>query len=271
LVAVLTKYFYDQIANSLDECEKEFIYNSLEIANSGENSDSSYRFWFDDFRNNFKNREGDVYEFGVYRGSSLIAIALLAKRLGSNKHFYGFDTFSGFPSYSEEDKLENFSEEKGFSKEHIKDVKLLSNIKLLQEDQKFGNLDLSLNKLGKSGLFQNTSFDLLLEKIERFSLENVSLIKGEFKDTIPNHFSISKRKVFSANIDCDLYEGYKICLPFVFNNLVDGGFIHLDEYYSLKYPGAKIATDEFLCRNKNAILKKNSTRQGEFDRYSITN
>ena len=266
----MTQYPLHEILNSLNKCEKEFIYYSLDIANSSINSDSAYRFWFDDFRNNFQNRGGDIYEFGVYRGSSLISIALLAKRLGSNKHFWGFDTFSGFPEFSKEDKLDNFCESKGFKKEQIEDVKLLSNIKLSKKDKEIDNLNSSLSKLGKSGLFTDTSYEFLTEKIQRLSLDNISLIKGEFKDTIPEHFSTNNKKVFSANIDCDLYEGYKICLPFIFDNLVDKGFINLDEYYSLKYPGAKIATDEFLSTNKDAILKKNNTRIGEFKRYYIT-
>ena len=60
-------------------------------------------------------------------------------------------------------------------------------------------------------------------------------------------------------------------LALVFNNLEDGGFINLDEYYSLKYPGAKIATDEFLKQNKKARLIKNNTSEYEFDRYYISN
>ena len=112
--------FFNEINDALQICEKDFIYNTLEIANSSESSTSAYRFWFDDFRNNYLKRDGDIYEFGVYRGSSLLAIALLAKRLGSKKHFWGFDTFSGFPQFSDQDKLSNFKISNGFSKEKSK-------------------------------------------------------------------------------------------------------------------------------------------------------
>ena len=66
-----------------------------------------------------------------------------------------------------------------------------------------------------------------------------------------------------------MYEGYKLCLPIVFESLEIGGIINLDEYYSLKYPGAKIATDEFLSVNSAAFLIKSNTRKGEFPRYQI--
>ena len=264
-------YIYEDLISSLKKNEKDFIYAALEIANSGPNSYSPYRFWFNDFKENHNKRCGDVYEFGVYKGDSLISIALLAKNLNSKKHFWGFDTFSGFPKLSEEDDLKNFSERNGFSKDQINDVHLLMKLRLSKKEIENNEVNSSLIKLGKSGLFKDTSFEKLLEKIQLFSLDNITLVKGEFKKTIFKHFSQKKRKIFSANIDCDLYEGYKTCLPLVFNNLEDGGFINLDEYYSLKYPGAKIATDEFLKQNKKARLIKNNTSEYEFDRYYISN
>ena len=259
---------FKEICESLEKKEKEFIYNSLEIENSSELSNSSYRFWFNDFRENHLKRSGDIYEFGVYRGSSLLAMALLAKRLGSKKHLWGFDSFEGFPRFSAQDDLKNFNEKNGFTKEQIKDVDLLAKIRLTK-NSKIENLNLSLAKLGKSGLFTNTSFELLQEKIEQLSLTNITLLKGDFKDTVKKHFSKKIRSIFSANIDCDLYEGYKLCLPIIFESLEIGGIINLDEYYSLKYPGAKIASDEFLKTNSNALLIKARNRNGEFPRFQI--
>ena len=68
--------------------------------------------------------------------------------------------------------------------------------------------------------------------------------------------------------DSDLYESYKTVLPFAYQSLVKGGYIHLDEYYSLKFPGAKIATDQFVKKNK-IKLYKNKTFTWEFDRYYL--
>ena len=66
-----------------------------------------------------------------------------------------------------------------------------------------------------------------------------------------------------------MYEGYSIILPYVYQNLSKKGCIHLDEYYSLKFPGAKIATDNF-CKKFKIKPKKFPVRVGEFNRYYLT-
>ena len=56
-----------------------------------------------------------------------------------------------------------------------------------------------------------------------------------------------KDLIFSAAlIDCDLYCSYKQSLPFVWDKLSKGSYMFLDEYYSLKFPGARIATNEYF-------------------------
>lgn len=57
------------------------------------------RHWFD-FVANAEGLEGDFLEFGVYRGRSLVATAMLLQERGSDAIAVGFDTFEGFPSYS---------------------------------------------------------------------------------------------------------------------------------------------------------------------------
>ena len=44
--------------------------------------------------------------------------------------------------------------------------------------------------------------------------------------------------------------------------------IYLDEYYSLKFPGARIATDEFL-NGKSAQLNMAHQTKGEFERWHV--
>ena len=54
-------------------------------------------------------------------------------------------------------------------------------------------------------------------------------------------------------LDFDLYKAYSDVLPVVWPLLRDGGAIYLDEYFSYKFPGARIAVDEFLLsHNKDA-------------------
>lgn len=60
-------------------------------------------------RENDAKFEGDIFEVGVFKGASLIALAMILKEIGSNKKVYGFDSFSGFPPiYHDKDDLSEF-------------------------------------------------------------------------------------------------------------------------------------------------------------------
>ena len=122
--------------------------------------------------------------------------------------------------------------------------------------------------VGTSGDFSKTSYQYVLDKIKYLNLKNIKLVKGNFNKTVPIFFKNRKVKISSCNIDCDLYEGYKVILPYIYKNLTKKGYIFLDEYYSLKYPGAKIATDNF-CKKLKIKPKKHKVRKGEFERYYI--
>ena len=68
----------------LIENQDDFIFNSQGLENF--NSESTrLRFWFDHCRKNIHKIDGNIFEFGVFRGSSLISMALLLKKLGSSK------------------------------------------------------------------------------------------------------------------------------------------------------------------------------------------
>jgi len=46
----------------------------------------------------FKNQvRGDYFEFGVYKGRSLVLFYYLAKKIGLRIRFFGFDSFEGLP------------------------------------------------------------------------------------------------------------------------------------------------------------------------------
>ena len=82
------------------------------------------------------------------------------------------------------------------------------------------------------------------KKIKLLKLNNVKLIKGNICKTLPIFFKKNpKFKVFSCNFDVDLYQPYKIALPLIWNKLEKKGYVHLDEYFSLKFPGPRIATN----------------------------
>lgn len=245
----------------------EYLFNLAGVENFHEKTHSRLRFWFNHIRKNAHRKDGNIFEFGVYQGASLIAAALILKELGSKKKIYGFDTFSGFPNYSKYDDLNNFKKYENifFSSKFIKKFeKFKKDKKFLSKKKK-----LNINSIASSGNFKNSSLNLIKRKIKFFKLNNIKIIKGPFSKTLEKFFKTYKGKISSVNMDCDLYKSYEICLPFAYKNLSKKGFINLDEYYSFKYPGAKIACDKFF-KSMKIKPKKNKARYGEFERWFIT-
>ena len=255
------------ISKILNENRRNFVFTALGIENHNEtNTNSRLRFWYNHCRQNFDKIDGDIFEFGVYRGNSLISMAVLLKRLGSKKNIFGFDSFNGFPEYHHQDSLESFTNENShhFTEKIITDFELLKTINLGYKKDA-----LTPKNISTSNDFQDNSLKMLKEKIDLLKLDNIILIEGDFKETVPNFFSEFKGSIFSANIDCDLYGGYKTVLPPTYSNLEKGGYIHLDEYYSLKFPGARIACNEFFD-NYNIKPRIQETPEGEFERWYLT-
>ena len=245
---------------------KEYEINLFGVDEFHKETNSRLRFYYEHIRKNL-DLEGDIFEFGVYKGASLIAAALILKDMNSNKKVYGFDSFDGFPSYSKYDDLDSFYtyKDKFFSEDFLKEYEEFLEIKRIQT----GQTNFDPISIATSGSFNKTSKELIQQKIDYFELDNIILVEGDFKETVPNFFENNKVKISSANIDCDLYDGYKTTLPFIYKYLSVSGYVHLDEYYAFKYPGAKIACDEFFNAN-NITPIKNKVRTGEFERWYFT-
>ena len=86
-------------------------------------------------------------------------------------------------------------------------------------------------------------------------------MKGKFKDKLINF----NKKINILHIDCDLYDSYLECLNNLYKNLVGGGVVIFDEYYSHKYPGARLAVNEFFL-DKKGFFEKYITPDG-FERW----
>lgn len=253
-----------KIADILKVDEAEFVFSSLNIDNYN-CSYSSLRFWFEHCNKKFEKISGDIFEFGVFQGRSLIAMALLLKKLGSDKKVIGFDSFSGFPGYHENDDLDTFYRLQGstFELEQVDRVRLLRTIK-----EKVSGAPVDAASISASRGFAETSLEMLKSRIRFFELDNIVLVPGDFSVTVPEFFESWEGSIFSCNLDCDLYMGYKVTLPFIWKHLEKGGYVHLDEYYSLKFPGAKIACDEFFDE-MGISPEKQPVRTGEFERWCL--
>ncbi|MDC3267197.1 methyltransferase, partial [Gammaproteobacteria bacterium] len=60
----------------------EFVTNLLGVDEFHKEANGRLRFWYEHIRQN-PDIEGDIFEFGVYRGASLIAAALILKEMNS--------------------------------------------------------------------------------------------------------------------------------------------------------------------------------------------
>lgn len=246
------------------DLKNDWEFNVLQVYNYRKPGPLSRYFKF--IREYHDRIEGDICEVGVFRGASLLATAMLLKELGSTKLVYGFDTFSGFPGTDNPaDDLAVFDkqfEENRISKEHIAQVRRNLEFRKFMTGSKPTPATVS-----SSGTFADTSEAFVKDRADYLGLDNIQLVPGRFEDTMVSK-DASPSRICCALIDCDLYDGYRTSLPFVWHRLQRGGYLFLDEYYSLKFPGARDATDRFFA-DKLDRPQRHETESGEFERWFV--
>lgn len=159
-----------------------------------------------------RNVPGDIVEFGVSSGTSLVSFIRLNSIYNKNvpndigrKSVFGFDTFEGLPFIDSQTDLNSKS-------------------KLRPSDMKIGGYDGS------------QSYNELNSFCKKY--KNVKLYKGLFSDTVPRFKKENKHHSFSLiHIDCDLYESTKDALEGLILRLNVGGIILFDEIFHEYFPG----------------------------------
>jgi len=166
--------------------------------------------------------EGNFVECGVARGGSSILLAIVIKKFSkSNRKLYSFDTFEGMPEPKEVDKHEGIEADKtGWGT---------------------GTCDGGLENLNKLS--------------EKFGVTDIIIpVQGLFQETLPK----IKEKVSSIallHLDGDWYDSTKVVLENLYENVVENGFIQIDDYGY--WEGCKKAVDEYaLKRNLEFSLHK---------------
>jgi hypothetical protein len=207
---------------------------------------------------------GDVCEFGVFRGRSLVGAALLLEQLGDDRRVIGFDTFAGFPALADEDLPERFEElaQQGrITEKHL--ARVHRNAALLAATGR----SIDPMRSSTSGSFDATSRGLIEERAALVGVAHrIELFEGDFTDTLAQAANL-ERKVSGVLIDSDLHDGSAAVLPWAWERMVPGGMIYLDEYYSLKFPGPRIAVDAFCAEwgIRPTLLR----HDGSFERWAI--
>ena len=238
-------------------------WNVLDVYNF--NSPGIYDYWYSFLRSRLEVLNGDIVEVGVYRGRTFTSTCLLASQLVPGSTVWGYDTFSGFPpDYHKFDDISHFDvllTTGQISQEHYNSIKL--NKKLLSVVGR----NLSVSSSSSSGNFSNTTKELVENKLAFFDLHNYKLVVGDVSATI---YQERPDKVAAIFLDADLYKPYDDTLTSLWERLVPGGIIFLDEYYSLKFPGPREAVDSFMnVYSHSANLKCISRPYGEFERWII--
>jgi len=219
--------------------------------------------WFR-FLSTSSGMEGDICEFGVFRGRSLIGAALLLASLDDHRRVIGFDTFEGFPALSDEDQPERFAELEArgsITPEHLARVR--RNAELLEVTGR--SIDPQVSS--SSGSFTATSREMIERRARIVGIDDrIQLFEGDFVMSIraPEN---ADRRLSGVLIDSDLHDGYAAVLPWAYERLEPGGMIYLDEYYSLKFPGPRIAVDSFCA--EYGVSPTLLRRDGSFERWAI--
>ena len=157
--------------------------------------------------------------------------------------------------------MEGTTKKKRITKKHYNYV--LQNLKFRSLILNKKIKKLNPQNISNSSNFSSVNYKMLKKKINLLKLDNIVLIKGNFNLTMKKTFS---KKIFSVLIDADLYKSYKTVFNFTWNKIEKNGIIYLDEYYSLKFPGAKIATDE-ICKEFDIKVEKFNQINGDFERW----
>lgn len=166
---------------------------------------------------------GDVMEFGVYKGASLIRLATFRAMMEAehSRKIIGFDAFGKFPTSSntpdgDKEFIEKFEQAGG------------DGLSLTQTEQ-------ILEAKGLRG--------------------NVSLVEGDIMKTLPGYFEKHPHtRIALLHVDVDIYEPSVFILEQCWDRLVPGGLVVFDDYNAVE--GETKAVDEFLAKCKGLKLEK---------------
>ena len=148
------------------------------------------------------------------------------------RRIYGFDTFEGFPSVSENDKSKQ--------SDHIEKGDLTAD--------SFDELNLLIANSDKSRYLGH--------------VPKTQIIKGDVAETIPIFLNDNPHLLVSLLfLDFDLYEPTMVALENLYPRMSKGSIIAFDELDNPLWPGETKAMLEFFKDNKLEILRT------DFDPY----
>jgi hypothetical protein len=181
------------------------------------------------------NIPGNIMEFGVRWGQNMALFGIfrgIYEPYNYSRKVIGFDTFSGFPSLSEEDLPSNLqSKITAVGDYNVVDgwEEKLENILSVQE---------SLSPLPH--------------------IKKWELIKGDATETFPKYLDNHPELIIAlAYFDFDIYFPTKSCLEKLIPRLTKGSIVVFDELNCPEFPGETIAIQEVIG-TRNIALRRDS-------------
>ncbi len=176
------------------------------------------------------NIVGDIVECGVWRGGSMMAVALTLVRLGDQtRHFYLYDTFEGMPPPSNHDVT--------FRGQSAKEM--------------LGKEDLNKSEAYQAGVWAYASLEEARTNLHSTGYDQAKFhfIKGKVQDTIPDQ---APSTISLLRMDTDWYDSTRHEMTHLFPRISPGGVIIVDDYGH--WGGVKEAVDEYLQDTQSRLL-----------------
>jgi len=200
-----------------------------------------------------ENQSISYAECGVYKGTTLLPIYHFCNLVFNKFKLFAIDSYAGFPKNIQHvnDDFKRFYDLHQDSKISIEHLNRAENrYKKLKADEHL-----------TTEYFSNY-FDELSARCK--DKNEIKIIKCDFSDLNEKLFESEYFNI--VFLDCDLYQSYKTCLDFFHDKT---SLFVFDEYYSLKYPGGRIAVDGFISKNVEWQLENKIEHNPYFERWSM--
>lgn len=164
--------------------------------------------------------EGDFVECGVWRGGSMMIVALVLQQLGvTSRKLYLYDTFEGMPAPSEND----------VDFQGTAAAEVFKEIAETPEGWCYADQQDVLRNLHATD----------------YPKDRIFLVEGKVEDTIP---ATLPEKICLLRLDTDWYDSTRHELVHLYPNLSENGVLIIDDYGH--WQGARKATDEYFSEMK---------------------
>lgn len=169
---------------------------------------------------------GDIAEFGVWQGHSLLTWANLLEIYAitdRSKEVFGFDTFAGFTEFSKQDgEKDNIAQRK------------------------------TMDAFGGKIVYERLLGAIELYDMDRFVSwkKRITLVEGDVLKTLPKWLEENPgRRISLVYLDLDVYKPTKLVIERLWDRMPNGAVIAFDEYAKPAWQGESQAVDEFLAEN----------------------